>query len=313
MEYPLVSVIIPCFNCEKFIIDALDSIFFQNYENIEVVIVDDGSTDQSCSIIKNYPKTLNLLHQNNQGPAAARNTGVKHSKGSLIAFLDADDVWLPKKLKVQVDLILKNKDIDIIFGTFGRIDTKTNYKSLIQSHQYNNLTTQDTSYPEWIYHKMLLDSCIHIITALINRSLFEELNGFDVQLKTGEDYDFWLRATQKTKVIKLNKAVSLYRENPESTTHVLRDENNEEKALLKAIKKFGLTSPSGQTVSKKEMDARMYELNFRHAYLHFKNNSYCTAKRYFIKSFAYKSNFKLIIYIFLSYYYCLIKQKEDTC
>jgi len=98
---PLVSVVIPVYNAEPFLREALDSVLAQDYEPFEVIVVDDGSTDGSGTIARSYPE-VRYLRQENQGPAVARNAGIAAAQGEFLAFFDADDVMLPNKLSVQV-------------------------------------------------------------------------------------------------------------------------------------------------------------------------------------------------------------------
>ncbi|SUC45396.1 Chondroitin polymerase [Providencia stuartii] len=108
----LVSVVIPCYNSENWIAKAIQSIDNQTFKNIEIIIVDDGSTDNSVNVIKNIKISLPILiiNQENSGPSLARNNGVKYAKGDYIAFLDADDEWHPDKIQTQLDALdLNNK------------------------------------------------------------------------------------------------------------------------------------------------------------------------------------------------------------
>ena len=100
---PSVSVIIPSYNAERWIKSTIDSVLAQTYSNIEIIVVDDGSTDESVSVIsKNYPE-IKLITQKNQGVAAARNKGIENASSEWIAFLDADDIWLPNKIRDQFE------------------------------------------------------------------------------------------------------------------------------------------------------------------------------------------------------------------
>ena len=120
MNKLLISVVIPLYNKEKTIKKTLNSILLQSYSNYEIVIVDDGSTDDSYSIVSNYVESniekqrIRLLHQENGGPSKARNTGAKHAQGEWIVFLDADDELLPDALNTFVSIIRKHPDYDII-------------------------------------------------------------------------------------------------------------------------------------------------------------------------------------------------------
>jgi len=111
----LVSVIIPVCNGEKYLSEAIDSVLFQSYRPIEVFVVDDGSTDGSRDIAEAYPE-VTYLYQTNAGPASARNRGIQAAKGEYIAFIDADDIWMPEKLTLQMVAFATDPDLDIVTG-----------------------------------------------------------------------------------------------------------------------------------------------------------------------------------------------------
>ena len=113
---PLVSVIIPAYNCERFIGEAVESVRRQNYEPIEIFIIDDGSTDRTRSCIESLGEDIRYVYQSNRGPAAARNRGITMAGGEVIGFLDADDYWPANKLKVQLARMNRNPEIEVVLG-----------------------------------------------------------------------------------------------------------------------------------------------------------------------------------------------------
>ena len=121
MSKPLVSVVTPVYNGEAFLRETLDSIFAQDYEPFEVIVVDDGSSDGSGAIARSYP-TVRYIRQENQGPAAARNAGIAAARGEFLAFVDADDVILPNKLAVQVGYLLEHPETSVTLGGQDWID-----------------------------------------------------------------------------------------------------------------------------------------------------------------------------------------------
>src|SRR4030067_1442187 len=114
MADPLIIIIIPVYNAEQYLPETLDSVFTQTYTNIEVITVDDGSTDKSAEIIKRYP-AVKYIRQKNGGVSNARNSGIKASSGDYIAFLDQDDLWLPEKLKIQLEIASRHQESGIFF------------------------------------------------------------------------------------------------------------------------------------------------------------------------------------------------------
>src|SRR3954470_15704279 len=111
---PLVSALVPVFNGERFLAEALDSIFAQRWEPLEVVVVDDGSTDRSAEIARSY--SVSYLHQENAGIATARNAAIEAAGGEIVAFLDADDVWLPGSLEKRVEHLLDTPEVGFVVG-----------------------------------------------------------------------------------------------------------------------------------------------------------------------------------------------------
>jgi glycosyltransferase involved in cell wall biosynthesis len=114
-ETPLVSVIMPVYNAEAYLHEALESIFSQDYRPIEVVVVDDGSTDGSRDIIRAFPE-IRYLYQENSGHARARNRGIREATGTFLAFLDADDLWMPGKLALQMSAFRTDPDLELVTG-----------------------------------------------------------------------------------------------------------------------------------------------------------------------------------------------------
>jgi glycosyltransferase involved in cell wall biosynthesis len=115
MQGPLVSVVVPVFNGERFLRETLGSILDQDYRPLEVIVVDDGSTDSTADIARSH-ETIHYLYQDNQGPAAARNAGIEASRGELVAFLDADDRWLPGKLRIQVAYLIEHPETGFVYA-----------------------------------------------------------------------------------------------------------------------------------------------------------------------------------------------------
>jgi len=111
---PKVSVIIPLYNSARFIKNTLQSVADQTYKNVEILCVDDGSTDATKDVIAAHFPGVHYLYQNNKGPAAARNLGIKKATGDYIAFLDSDDIWLPEKLALQMERIFNNNAIKLV-------------------------------------------------------------------------------------------------------------------------------------------------------------------------------------------------------
>ncbi|MCT7980093.1 glycosyltransferase family 2 protein [Laspinema olomoucense] len=196
-KLPLISVIIPAYNAETYLSDAIESVFVQDYHSLEILVVDDGSSDRTAEIAKEYGDRIRYIYQNNAGPAAARNAGIKLAKGEILGFLDADDLWSENCVIELVNAFLENPSIQIAQG-------------LIQELQLFDSKFEKTT-PAYHY--------INLGSALYRRGVFDKLGGFDETMRYGEDVDLFLRAWENNIPKKLIKTVSLfYRKHQENMT-----------------------------------------------------------------------------------------------
>ena len=186
-----VSIVIPYYNSEETILRALESIKKQSFTDYEVVLVNDGSTDNSEKIVNDFISkndiSIKNINQINKGPSSARNNGIKASKGEYIAFLDSDDSYEPKKLEIQVEFMEKNKDIFI---------TSTNY--FIEKE--DNLALryiEEKEYVEANFYKMLFKFFFYLSSTMIRREIFEEGIFFEEGRFYAEDHLLFLQIARK--------------------------------------------------------------------------------------------------------------------
>jgi len=179
---PLVSVVIPTFNRENVLGRAISSVIKQSYQNIELIVVDDGSTDNTAKLVKEQFPQTKYFKTINKGVSAARNYGVKKSLGEYIAFLDSDDEWMPKKIQKQLDEI-QRQGVRWIHGEerWIRNGVRVNQKKIHQKSGGD------------IFNRSLHLCLISPSTVMLEKSLFEEFNGFDESFIVCEDFDLWLR------------------------------------------------------------------------------------------------------------------------
>lgn len=206
---PLVSVVIPVFNGERFLREAVDSVLDQKYSPIEIIVVDDGSTDGAATVARSLP--VRYLHQTNQGPAAARNRGIEQAQGSLIAFADADDLWPASKLDLQLPHLIKDPKIDIVLGRIQQVmvDGPTQ--------------AQDTGFS------------VNLGSAVMRKSVFERVGLFDETMRYSEDVDWFMRARESgAAIVTIDAVALLYRQHEQNMT---RGKSTSELNVLKALKK----------------------------------------------------------------------------
>jgi glycosyltransferase involved in cell wall biosynthesis len=184
-----VSVIIPTFNRSAMLREAVESVCMQDYSSKEIIIVDDGSTDDTEDMISRFQPGIIYIRVQNGGVSRARNIGIRRSSGELIAFLDSDDLWLPGKLKRQVEYFQKNPDIHLCQTEeiWVRNGKRVNSKSI---------------------HKKYSGSPSAV---MIRRRVFDDIGLFDEDMPACEDYDLWLRAALKYQIVTLPDALIVKR------------------------------------------------------------------------------------------------------
>jgi len=180
---PLVSVIIPTCNRGWVLQEAIDSVLAQDFEDFELIVVDDGSTDNTGEMLDSYEQDLIVIRQSNRGVSAARNRGIAEAAGLLIAFLDSDDLWLPRKLSRQVDFFNSNPDAvinqteEIWIRNGVRVNPRTRH------HKFSGM----------IFERSLALCLVSPSAVMMRRSLLDAVGLFDEDLPACEDYDLWLR------------------------------------------------------------------------------------------------------------------------
>ena len=198
-EQSFVSVIMPTYNSEKFIRQTIESVINQSYKNWEMIIVDDGSTDNTESIVRFYiskdPRIKYLsLGYNSERPAVPRNYGIKHSDGEYIAFLDSDDIWLPEKLEKQIKLFQISNEAAMVY---------TRFKTIKESTISSNIFPKDGRYKSGnIFKSLYLRSFVACSSVMVKRSVLDQVGLFstDPDLIALEDTDLWLRIALKYKI-----------------------------------------------------------------------------------------------------------------
>jgi glycosyltransferase involved in cell wall biosynthesis len=182
---PLVSVIIPTFNRGWIVKEAIESVLAQDFTDFELIVVDDGSTDNTADILRGFGSHIRVVRQSNAGVSAARNRGIQASVGHWIAFLDSDDLWLPKKLSLQVDFFDSHADAMICQTEEQWIRNGVRVNPKVRHHKFSGL----------IFERSLELCLVSPSAVMIRKDLFNEVGLFDESLPACEDYDLWLRVS----------------------------------------------------------------------------------------------------------------------
>ena len=189
---PFISVIIPVFNNEKYLADAIESILSQKYEPLEIIVVDDGSTDDTKSVAQRFD-IVQYVHQSNNGPASARNTGLKIAKGEVIAFIDSDDLWSDNKLEVQLPLLTNIPYIEIVIGYTQRL----------------RLCEADIGKPTFSNYLEPMPM-LSLGGAIIRKTTFDRVGCFDETFIYCDDVDWFLRAREKNIPVVIHQEIVQY-------------------------------------------------------------------------------------------------------
>lgn len=182
---PTVSVIIPTYNRRAWLQKALLSVLSQTYDDFEIVVIDDGSTDETSDLFENAPPKVRYFYQENQGVASARNLGIHHSRGTWLAFLDSDDCWLPQKLKVQMKFHRNHEDFKI----------SQTEEIWIRNGVEVNPMKKHKKPSGWIFEPSLSLCLVSPSSVLVSREVFNQVGFFDETFPVCEDYELWLRVS----------------------------------------------------------------------------------------------------------------------
>jgi glycosyltransferase involved in cell wall biosynthesis len=212
-----VTVIIPTWNAARFLPEAIENILSQNYPALEIIIVDDGSTDDTAAVVKSLPCDVRYFRQENSGPAAARNRGIRDSSGDLIAFLDSDDLWSEDHLQLLVRALMDQPELDVVHG-HAQILTY-----VPDSGSYVYTGNPEEAFPYYIG------------AGLYRKRVFEKVGVFDRTLRFGEDTDWYTRAQEKgARTERLDLVTLLVRRHGENMTE---DRREIELSMLRVFKK----------------------------------------------------------------------------
>jgi glycosyltransferase involved in cell wall biosynthesis len=182
-----VSIIIPTYNSAEYIAETLDSAFAQTYKNCEIIVIDDGSTDNTKEVLQSYMSKIKYIYKENGGVSSARNVGIENAEGEYIAFLDSDDIWLPEKLEKQMERFKSEPDLGLVYSDCIRF----NENGIEQSKRIVNRYFEGN-----IFIKLLEGYVLPTSTVVVKRSCFSIADHFNESLMVSEDYDMWLRISK---------------------------------------------------------------------------------------------------------------------
>lgn len=213
MEEPLISIVMVNYNQEKYLKEAIDSVIAQTYDNWELIIVDDGSTDASVEIIKSYRDTRirPVYLKENKHICQATNLGFQYVKGEYVARLDSDDVWCEKKLEKQIEFFQKYPEAEVCFTKLDLIDESGNDVNETLSDLYNLYNTRQKDRKAWIRFFFFLGNSLIQSTMVFKKRLLDVVGGFNLSYMQTHDFDFFVRLIKKTDFYFLEEPLIKYR------------------------------------------------------------------------------------------------------
>jgi glycosyltransferase involved in cell wall biosynthesis len=202
---PHVSVIVPAYNAANTLVETLQSVLQQTYHDFEILVVDDGSTDATATVVESFGPKVRYVRQDNAGVSGARNTGASMTSGDLLAFLDADDLWAPNKLERQIALLRQRPDVGVTYVGAVRIDAAGRAIGYTEALDY-----ADPSEALLLHSSIVSGTCS---STLVRRTVAHDVP-FDPAFSQCADWDYWIRLSLKTGFAGLNEPLMSYRTSP---------------------------------------------------------------------------------------------------
>ena len=196
---PRVSVVIPTYNYARYVPEAIDSVLAQSFEELEIIVVDDGSTDKTAEVLRAFGGQLRVIRQERRGLSAARNTGIRAARGQYLAFLDSDDLWLPEKVSLQVARLDAEPEVGLVYAETLLFDDST--PATLTPHSYWASHPSGKILP-WLVRQNVIPSPTPMV--------------FDETLSACEDWDMWIRIGRVCEIAYVNRVLAKYRQHREN-------------------------------------------------------------------------------------------------
>lgn len=301
MTSPVVSIIIPTHNCELYIAETIASVLNQSFKDIELIVVDDGSTDATRDIVASYGQPVRLVTQANAGVCVARNRGICEASGKYICLMDHDDYWFPHKLARQINILEQQPDTGVVYSSFILWHRDENSGQFPSPDNFDLNTYPDDTDPEfsgWIYHQFLIDCWMLTSTAMFRAEIFDTCGLFDESLPYSEDWDLWLRISRNYPFVQLRRPTTLYRQHAHQGNRVNRPIDYRTRLLTQAVSQWGFCSRDGRCVPRNTFNRKLATYHAEFALGHLRAGNKKQAVSAFWKSWmTYPQNLKILAYV----------------
>lgn len=284
---PLVSVIIPAYNNADMVVDAVESVLAQTYQNRELIVVDDGSEDETADKLKPFEGRLTYIRQDHQGPAVARNAGIRAAKGQFVAFLDSDDIWMPLKLERSLPPFESDSSVGVVYTAVSVHEMDTGRRYLQPQYTMSG----------WI-SEALFRECrgVNTSTLVVRRDALERVKGFDEEFFRAQDWDLMLRLAEVYRYAHVPEVLTERRLHPKSLSVMHRDLYA--KYNMMVIRKAALRRPDVYRPLEAEALARAH---FRFGMMHYGDLDLKPARDEFHQSLKFNWNWRVCSYFLRTY------------
>lgn len=286
----MISVIIPTYNSKKYISEAINSVLRQTCTDYEIIVVDDGSTDNTKGIIDhNFPQ-VRYYYIPHHGVSRARNYGIQRARGEFIAFLDADDLWLPEKLEMQIDVFNADQELMLVFTEHRFFDSNGIREATFSKKE--RLMKGD------VVKNIFLYSHVALPTVMVRTHVFQEIGYFDEDLNVAEDDNLWIRIALKFRIHLLDEVLVHCRMTENSLS---RTTSNLVAGVLKNIELIENKYPDlRKRLGRANIRRKLSYIYSNYGYFYFSNGDYEMSRRYYFKSITYYIHISSLIYLFFS-------------
>ncbi|MFG6466432.1 glycosyltransferase family 2 protein [Roseateles sp. BYS87W] len=241
---PRVNIVVPAYNAESFIGETVQSVLNQTAGDFQLTIIDDGSKDATAARAASSDARVRVISQDNRGMSRSRNRGMAEVDSEFVALLDADDIWHPEKLRLQLHALQQRPDHDFCYTGFEvwHGEARPDFAASARAGRV------DETLSGWIYPKLILDNHALPSSVLWRRSAWDQLGGFLTNNQQTDDWEYLVRASTQHRFVRLAESFVLYRQHPVSLSRRIPATNTTELMRAELIQRFGMSSPPGHDV-----------------------------------------------------------------
>jgi glycosyltransferase involved in cell wall biosynthesis len=289
-DKPRVSVVIPAYNSADRVKEAIESVLAQSYSNFEIIVVDDGSTDNTERTLRYFGEQIRYFKQQNQGVSSARNAGIRNSRGEYVAFLDSDDIWASDKLAGQVPVLDGDPEVGLVYCDWSVMSGET----VLRASYHKNLRPASG----YVFNELIQRGFVLTSGVVVRRSCLEDVGCFDTTLTIAQDYDLWLRISYCWKIQLVDKCLFTKRSFDGSlSTNLTRTAVERIELYRKALRNLPDMTPRSRRLIKRQLAINYWDVGYEQ----FDRFSFMEARKSFASSFVYARRVKTLAYLAATY------------